>query len=121
VEHGPVAPRAEIVLVGVAEIAELLGLSRQRTDQLTRTRDFPLPVERVAPVDETTFEAIRRLFVTLRTKALTYDQVAGALETYSPQLPAHPRIWRLSAVQEWAKEAGRPVHNGKVQGVRPGT
>jgi prophage regulatory protein len=30
--------------VGAAEIAELLGVSRQRVDQLTRRPDFPLPI-----------------------------------------------------------------------------
>lgn len=31
-------------LVGVAEIAELLGVSRQRVDEITRTHaDFPVP------------------------------------------------------------------------------
>ena len=31
-------------LVGAAEIARLLGVSRQRVDQLTRRPDFPRPV-----------------------------------------------------------------------------
>ena len=30
-------------LVGLGEIAELLGVSRQRADQLARTADFPAP------------------------------------------------------------------------------
>lgn len=33
-------------LMGVHEIAELLGVSRQRVDELSRTRDdFPAPIE----------------------------------------------------------------------------
>lgn len=35
-------------LVGVAEIADLIGVSRQRVDQLTRTEDFPTPVADLA-------------------------------------------------------------------------
>jgi prophage regulatory protein len=31
-------------LVGVTEIGDLLGVSRQRADQLTRTEGFPEPV-----------------------------------------------------------------------------
>jgi prophage regulatory protein len=31
-------------LVGVAEIAELLGVTTQRVDQLARTDEFPAPV-----------------------------------------------------------------------------
>lgn len=35
-------------LVGVAEIAELLSVTRQRVDQLSRTDDFPTPVADLA-------------------------------------------------------------------------
>lgn len=35
-------------LVGAAEIAELLGVSRQRVTQLTNRADFPKPVARLA-------------------------------------------------------------------------
>jgi len=38
-----VAPVAQD-LVGVAEIAEMLGVTRQRVHQLTRTPGFPAPV-----------------------------------------------------------------------------
>lgn len=31
-------------LVGLHEVAEMLGVSRQRADQLARERDFPKPV-----------------------------------------------------------------------------
>jgi predicted DNA-binding transcriptional regulator AlpA len=30
-------------LVGLSEIAEMLGLTRQRVDQLVRQADFPMP------------------------------------------------------------------------------
>jgi predicted DNA-binding transcriptional regulator AlpA len=34
----------DVELVGLAEIAEMLKLSKARVDQLARQRDFPLPV-----------------------------------------------------------------------------
>ena len=35
----------ESVLVGLAEMGEILGVSRQRVDQLGRTKGFPEPVD----------------------------------------------------------------------------
>lgn len=35
-------------LVGVTEIATLLGVSRQRADQVTRIKGFPKPVSELA-------------------------------------------------------------------------
>lgn len=35
-------------LMGVAEVAKLLGVSRQRVQQLARRTDFPEPVARLA-------------------------------------------------------------------------
>lgn len=35
-------------LVGTTEIGQMLGVSRQRADQLTRTADFPEPVSTIA-------------------------------------------------------------------------
>jgi hypothetical protein len=49
-------------LVGVAEIGDILGVSRQRADQLARAKRWPEPVERVAPIDRYTLNAIRLLF-----------------------------------------------------------
>jgi len=37
-------------LAGVTEIAEMLGVSRQRADQLSRTRGFPDPVTKCLPL-----------------------------------------------------------------------
>lgn len=55
-------------LVGTAEIAEMLGVSRQRVDVITRTHgDFPEPEAELA---------------------------SG-------------RVWLRSAVEEWARSAGR--------------
>jgi hypothetical protein len=33
-----------VELVGLAEVAEMLGISRQRASELTRRREFPMPV-----------------------------------------------------------------------------
>jgi prophage regulatory protein len=45
----PVPSRPSIELAGVAEIAELLGVSRQRVDQLVREHDdFPRPIAELA-------------------------------------------------------------------------
>ena len=38
----------ESELVGAAEIAALLGVSRQRVDQLSRHQDFPEPLTELA-------------------------------------------------------------------------
>jgi hypothetical protein len=35
-------------LAGVSEIAALLGVSRQRANQLTKREDFPRPLDRLA-------------------------------------------------------------------------
>ena len=35
-------------LVGVAEIADILGVSRQRVHELSQRRDFPVPIARLA-------------------------------------------------------------------------
>lgn len=35
-------------LVGTAEVAELLGLTRQRVQQLTRDADFPAPIAKLS-------------------------------------------------------------------------
>jgi predicted DNA-binding transcriptional regulator AlpA len=44
-----VSPKSPIELAGVAEIAELLGVSRQRVDQLVRDHDdFPRPIAELA-------------------------------------------------------------------------
>lgn len=44
----PVLRVPNYLVLGAAEIAELLGVSRQRVDQLTRRADFPLPVAELA-------------------------------------------------------------------------
>ena len=95
-------------LVGVAEIAELLDVSRQRADQLTRSKGWPDPVERVAPFDIYTVEAMKRLFE--RTPKITLDQALDVLDTRVYQLPHYPRLWRVELIEHWAIEHGRHLH-----------
>ena len=95
-------------LVGVAEIAELLDVSRQRADQLTRSKGWPDPVERVAPFDIYTVEAMKRLFE--RTPKITLDQALDVLDTRVYQLPPYPRLWRVELIEHWAIEHGRHLH-----------
>jgi predicted DNA-binding transcriptional regulator AlpA len=45
IEHVTLTSRlVGVELVGLAEVAEMLQLSKARADQLARQRDFPLPV-----------------------------------------------------------------------------
>ncbi len=93
-------------LVGVAEIADLLGVSRQRADQLTRSKGWPEPVDRVSPFDQYTLNNIHLLFE-VAGPTITEAQAIAALEAGAHELPASPRLWRLAAVMRWAKEQGR--------------
>ena len=95
--------------MGVAEIAELLNVSRQRADQLTRSKGWPDPVERVAPFDVHMVEAMKRLFD--RTPMVTLDQALEALDTRAYQLPPYPRLWREELIERWAIEHGRRLHD----------
>jgi hypothetical protein len=97
-------------LVGVAEIAELLDVSRQRADQLTRSKGWPDPVERVAPFDVHTVEAMKRLFE--QTPEVTLSEAIDALDTRAYQLPPYPRLWRIELIERWAVEHGRRPHDG---------
>jgi hypothetical protein len=99
-------------LVGVAEIAELLNLSRQRADQLTRSKGWPDPVERVAPFDLYMVEAMKRLFED--TPMITLDQAVDALDARAYQLPPYPRLWRVELIEQWAGEHGRRIHDAAV-------
>jgi hypothetical protein len=98
-------------LVGVAEIAELLEVSRQRADQLTRSKGWPDPVERVAPFDVHTVEAMKQLFQ--RTPKVTLDEAIDALDTRAYLLPAYPRLWRVELIERWANEHGRRMHDAE--------
>jgi hypothetical protein len=93
-------------LVGIAEIADLLGVSRQRADQLTRSKGWPEPVGRVAPFDQNMLKNVHLLFE-VSGGTITEAQAVAALEAGAHQLPAAPRLWRLAEVVRWAAEQGR--------------
>ena len=100
-------------LMGVSEIAELLGVSKQRASVLCNRKGFPEPVEYVIPVDDDTRQALVELF-TLRARNHSYS-AEGTWRVFSKRafvLPDAPRLWRESAVEEWAKEHGRALSEG---------
>jgi hypothetical protein len=66
-------------------------------------------VERVAPFDVHTVEAMRRLFE--RTPTVTLTQALDALDTRAYQLPPYPRLWRVELIERWALEHGRRLHD----------
>ena len=98
-------------LVGVAEIAELLDVSRQRADQLTRSKGWPDPVERVAPLDAITVEKMRQLFEA--TPSVNLEQALQALEGGAYRLPAYPRLWRFEDIEAWAARNGRQLSDSR--------
>jgi hypothetical protein len=93
-------------LVGVAEIASGLNVSKQRADQLTRTQGFPHPLEKVLAVDELSAEGVRQFFDN-RARIATAEETLALFEQRAFRLPAQPRLWRLSLVKEWAASVGR--------------
>jgi hypothetical protein len=97
-------------LVGVAEIASGLGVSKQRADTLTRTRGFPDPVENVLVVDELTAQALHEFFDG-RPRLATAEETLALFQQRANRLPPQPRLWRLSLVKEWATNAGREWHD----------
>lgn len=94
-------------LVGTAEIADLLGLSRQRADQLTRTQGFPEAVRLVLPIDERTRETMRRLESEGTFPGGTADQCFDAIVETAHRMPDSPRLWRATDVERWAADTGR--------------
>lgn len=94
-------------LVGTAEVADMLGISRQRADQLSRTIDFPEPVRMVLPLDDRT----RDTMVALETAGnfpggnavQCYENIIATAHT----LPEQPRLWRAADIERWATETGR--------------
>lgn len=97
-------------LVGVAEIASGLNLSKQRADQLTRSRGFPDPVEKVLVVDELTAQALREFFDN-HPRIATAEETLALFHQRAFKLPAQPRLWRLTVIKEWAANAGRDWHD----------
>lgn len=94
-------------LVGMAEVADLLGLSRQRADQLSRTTGFPPAVRLVLPLDDIT----RQAMIDLEAEGgfpqggapRSYDEIVARAYT----LPENPRLWRAEEIERWAAETGR--------------
>ena len=96
--------------MGVSEIAELLNVSKQRASVLCNQKGFPDPVEAVIPVDDETRHALVELYAQRNGKhSFTAE---GTFQLFSERaffLPDVPRLWRQSAVEEWAKEHGRQL------------
>ncbi len=96
--------------MGVSEIAELLGVSKQRASVLSNRKGFPDPVEYVIPVDDDTRRSLVELYEQ-RTSKQPYS-AEGTWQLFSERafvLPDAPRLWRQSAVEEWAKDDGREL------------
>jgi hypothetical protein len=92
----------------MAEIAEMLGVTRQRADQLSRQVGFPDPIARVVPVDDRTRDALAALF---KGRENGYGYSAdGTWREFTKrafELPDQPRLWRREVIEEWMKETGR--------------
>jgi hypothetical protein len=95
------------VLVGVSEIAELLGVSKQRASVLCARKGFPDPIEHIAPIDAITVEIMRGLFSEDRT--ISFDEAVEALQSHSYRLGSGKKLWRLAAVAGWAEREGRTL------------
>jgi hypothetical protein len=96
--------------MGVSEIADLLNVSKQRASVLCNRKGFPDPVLAVIPVDEETRQALVELYAR-RTSKHTFT-AEGTFQLFSERafvLPDVPRLWRQSAVEEWAKRQGRQL------------
>jgi hypothetical protein len=97
-------------LIGVSEIAVLLGVSKQRASILSSRKGFPDPMEHVIPVDDDTQKALVELY--MRRPGDQSFSAEGTWKLFSERaflLPEAPRLWRQSAVEEWAKENGRDL------------
>ena len=97
-------------LIGVAEVAGLFGVSRQRADQLTREKGWPDQIERVVPLDRYTLDAVHFVFA-VYGGTITEEQAIEVLEAGGHKLPPSPRLWRLADVVRWAAEHGRELRN----------
>ena len=99
----------------------MLGLSRQRVDQLTRTRGFPEPVERVAALDRRTVEQMsEQMEVRFAGDVVTFGEALDALDDGAITLPAQPRLWRLEEVKRWAIANGRMQKAARIAGQELG-
>lgn len=96
-------------LVGVSEISEMLGISRQRASVLCARKGFPDPVELVAPIDELTEARVRAMFGQIRDNKMTADEALAALRAGGHRLGASVKLWRLDDVIRWADGVGRKM------------
>ena len=96
-------------LVGVSEIAEALGVSRQRASVLCGRKGFPDQVELVAPIDEMTEAQVRAMFGQIHEGKVTVDEALAALEAGGHRLGRSVKLWRLDDVIRWADREGRTV------------
>lgn len=97
-------------LIGITELADILGLSRQRADQLSRTADFPEPVRLVLPIDELTLDMMLALEEADDFPGGSAAACYNAVAAHGFTLPAQPRIWRYSMIQRWAEDHGRSIN-----------
>ena len=75
--------------VEVRESAEQVSVSRQPADQLTRSKAWRDPVERVASVDLSAIEAMKGLWE--RTTKVTHGRALDALDARAYQLRHNAR------------------------------
>jgi hypothetical protein len=97
-------------LVGIADVAELLGVTRTRADQLSRTAGWPPAVELVLPIDAVAPGVIRGWLDRGGVVTTDPDELSALLADFACPLPHTPRLWRLTAVLDWANEQGRDVN-----------
>jgi hypothetical protein len=96
----------------------MLGVSRQRADQLSRTRGFPDPVTQCLPLDDRTEIRVREIWPGTIPGGRTADDVLEVMFANAHDLPEMPRLWRAIAVEEWATENGRELVKKQTAGRR---
>jgi predicted DNA-binding transcriptional regulator AlpA len=89
-------------LLSITEVAEMLGVTRQRADQLSCEVGFPEPVRRAVIIDAKAEEEMERWFRDKR-RSVNARLAFSLLSLRAHELPDHPRLWRHAAVEEWAK------------------
>lgn len=94
----------------------MLGLSRQRADQLTRTVGFPEPVRLVLPIDDRTRETMAELEAAGGFPGGTAAECFEAIAQTAHAMPDQPRLWRSADIERWAADTGR---GGTTGGTTP--
>jgi hypothetical protein len=92
----------------MTEISELLGVSRQRADQLSRTKGFPEAIRLVVPVVRETPKVLWDLWEEIGGSA-NAEQATAILEERAFELPETPRLWRREEIEAWAQVNGREL------------